>query len=199
MELRLKRGQNVSCGCKRYDKKPPKRDLIGKVFKYLTVVAYSDFLKGRHHWVCNCACGDTVIRSEKGLLNGDTISCGCHTGKKRVYPTKKPKQSKYDIFINNLLLRYRRDADKRGYIFDLSRDIFKKVIQEPCTYCGSEPVNGNKFKYSGLDRVDSSLGYVESNIVPCCKKCNKAKRNYSVKDFLSKVKHICRHLKIFQA
>ena len=35
----------------------------------------------------------------------------------------------------------------------------------PCTYCGRVPETG---KVWGLDRVDSSLGHVPGNLVPCC-------------------------------
>jgi hypothetical protein len=35
----------------------------------------------------------------------------------------------------------------------------------PCTYCGRVPEKG---KVWGLDRVDSSLGHIPGNLVPCC-------------------------------
>ena len=35
----------------------------------------------------------------------------------------------------------------------------------PCAYCGRYPVGG---KVWGLDRIDSSIGHVPGNLVPCC-------------------------------
>ena len=35
----------------------------------------------------------------------------------------------------------------------------------PCAYCGRYPTGG---KVWGLDRIDSSLGHVPGNLVPCC-------------------------------
>lgn len=55
-----------------------------------------------------------------------------------------------------------------------------------CFYCDSEPSNMISqygFKYNGLDRVDSSKGYSLSNVVTCCKICNRAKSDLSQKDF----------------
>ena len=37
---------------------------------------------------------------------------------------------------------------------------------------------------NGVDRVDSSLGYIEENCVPCCKFCNYAKRALPVDVFI---------------
>jgi len=47
--------------------------------------------------------------------------------------------------------------------------------------------------YSGLDRVDSSRGYVHGNVVPCCGECNYAKQDLSVDDFLASVARIQAH------
>jgi hypothetical protein len=46
------------------------------------------------------------------------------------------------------------------------------------------------FKYSGIDRIDSNLGYSRDNCVPCCKRCNLAKRKMSYGDFLDLAKSI---------
>lgn len=45
-----------------------------------------------------------------------------------------------------------------------------------CAYCGRDNV-------SGLDRTDSSLGYLKSNVVPACKDCNFAKNDKSIEEF----------------
>lgn len=38
-------------------------------------------------------------------------------------------------------------------------------IPRPCAYCGKLPENG---KVWGLDRINSDLGHVPGNLVPCC-------------------------------
>ena len=60
-----------------------------------------------------------------------------------------------------------------------------------CTYCGDEPNNcftdrlnkNYKVKYSGIDRIDSNIGYIKNNVVPCCNKCNTAKSILSQNEF----------------
>jgi hypothetical protein len=44
--------------------------------------------------------------------------------------------------------------------------------------------------FNGLDRVDPSVGYVETNVVPCCYSCNFAKNTLSVSDFYAWVNRI---------
>lgn len=68
--------------------------------------------------------------------------------------------------------------------FDLKPEFFLSLWNERCHYCGGE-VNT-----AGIDRVDSSKGYIIDNCVRCCSICNKAKNNLSVEDFLSHCKKI---------
>jgi hypothetical protein len=66
--------------------------------------------------------------------------------------------------------------------------------QKKCFYCGSEPLRFFKkgrsegFYYNGLDRVNNNLGYVKSNIVPCCFSCNASKMNLDQGAFINRIK-----------
>jgi hypothetical protein len=59
----------------------------------------------------------------------------------------------------------------------------------PCTYCGRVPESG---KIWGLDRVDSSLGHIPGNLVPCCGShpespmlsCQVSKSNFTLRAWL---------------
>ena len=81
-------------------------------------------------------------------------------------------------------------------------------LQE-CFYCGlshskeipdrvNETAKGKLLsntivKCNGIDRIDSSKGYVESNVCSCCKYCNTAKNTMSVEEFLEFIKRIYNH------
>ena len=61
------------------------------------------------------------------------------------------------------------------------------LIYKPCFYCDKSGVNFNSrvgVPYNGLDRVDNDIGYIFSNVVTCCIKCNTAKLDYAQKDFI---------------
>ena len=53
-------------------------DLTGKVFYYLTVIAFHHRDEHRcYHWLCRCKCGNLVVVAGNNLKKGTTKSCGC--------------------------------------------------------------------------------------------------------------------------
>jgi hypothetical protein len=57
---------------------PPKRNLIGKKFERLTVVAEAGRSKaGKVLWLCVCECGGEATTTTGALNSGNTLSCGC--------------------------------------------------------------------------------------------------------------------------
>jgi hypothetical protein len=70
----------------------------------------------------------------------------------------------------------KRGANKRGFEFTLNLKEYSSLTQSnlKCYYnCGNfVPMSG-----IGLDRLDSSRGYVLNNVVPCCGICNATKNS----------------------
>lgn len=86
--------------------------------------------------------------------------------------------------FRQLYSNYRLVAKRRGLVFELSELEFQQITSKACTYCGLKPSQRKEsvesfgpYIYNGIDRVDSSIGYVPDNCVSCCKECNKAKSN----------------------
>lgn len=106
--------------------------------------------------------------------------------------------------FNSLYGAYKRNAIKyRNVSFELSKERFKELTKKSCHYCGSEPSSirncdalrskgksSGDYIYNGIDRINSSIGYVEGNIVTCCGRCNMMKNNMSIDDFFSHIKKI---------
>lgn len=99
--------------------------------------------------------------------------------------------------FNYLYRKYESNAKTRGLAFDITKEEFRVLTQLNCFYCNKSPEsvaqrrNANGcYRYNGLDRLDSSKGYVLDNIVPCCKDCNIAKRDIDVVDFLAMIERI---------
>ena len=76
----------------------------------------------------------------------------------------------------------RANARKSGKDCELSLNDIKKLLPSICIYCGDIA--------KGLDRLDSSKGYIKSNVKPCCTICNKAKQSLSVKEFMTHIEKI---------
>ena len=65
-------------------------------------------------------------------------------------------------------------AKRRGWVFEIPLTQFTELVSLPCHYCHG-PLNPTS---TGLDRVDNSVGYIPSNVVPCCRACNCIKGKY---------------------
>lgn len=91
--------------------------------------------------------------------------------------------------------RYQAGAKVRGLQFEISLHYFYLMVIEDCFYCGSPPSQTTSdFLHNGLDRVDSSLGYIEGNCVPACKTCNFAKNNMTLEAFVAWAARVENHL-----
>jgi hypothetical protein len=51
-------------------------DLTGRQFTYITALRYAGSDRGAL-WLCHCRCGEEVVRRARGLVAGETKSCGC--------------------------------------------------------------------------------------------------------------------------
>lgn len=157
----------------------------------LVVRADLESRKANHtYWLCQCSCGSEFCKEEvtvqgTSLRNGKTTNCGTRKGSKY----KDPLHGS----INRIVTTYKRAARDRGIQWSLSISECRDIFLSPCSYCGDSGSNTLSYnvkhveplKYNGIDRVDNDVGYLEGNVVPCCKVCNRAKAGMSVSDFRS--------------
>lgn len=67
----------------------------------------------------------------------------------------------------------KRNAKKREIIFELTLEQYKSLVIQPCYYC--EEIY--RRCGVGLDRINNSMGYELSNVLPCCGDCNTIRGN----------------------
>jgi hypothetical protein len=145
---------------------------------------------------CTCPEKTGAIRTYGELRCGRSPSCGCISRERSIETVWKQ--------LHNALSR-------RGWDFHLTVAQLRDVVKLPCSYCGKEPSNVFRLKYkvdgkyrrgvdpsmeirwSGLDRVDSMLGYIYGNVVPCCGECNGMKSNLSLNEFYALIERIRSH------
>ena len=171
-------------------------DLTNQKFGRLIAIKRDGKTKlGAIKWLCLCDCGNNTIIVGSQLRNGRTKSCGCLRG---AIPLPKGQAS-----FNALFGAKQKNAKRRGYDFQLSKDFFKKLTSGPCFYCGSSPSNvtgrpdyNGDYVYNGIDRVDNNKGYVPDNVVSCCRICNEAKKDRDISTFLVWIKKVAKHNKI---
>lgn len=89
--------------------------------------------------------------------------------------------------LNRTLSYYKRCAKEKNNIWTLIDCYVLSLFKQPCYYCGD--IMDNE-KLTGIDRVDNSIGYITSNIVPCCKICNMMKKDLDQTTFIKRCRHI---------
>ena len=79
---------------------------------------------------------------------------------------------------------YKRQAKRRGLVFEFTFEQFMNLWQKECYYCGSE------IKYIGIDRMDNNFGYIITNSVSCCELCNRMKLNFEKDEWIKHIRKI---------
>lgn len=148
---------------------------------------------------CKCDCGNTVNVRGSGLLTSHIKSCGCQ----KIESARIKRVPRGRSSLKSCFTVYQGSAKIRNLDFSLSLDQFQKITSQKCFYCGVEPGNshirtrGNgSYVYNGIDRVDNKQGYINGNVVPCCKCCNYMKQTMGIDEFINHIKRIYKHLKL---
>ena len=101
--------------------------------------------------------------------------------------------NKYYLTEKSKFVHWRSGARKRGLVWELTEDDLK-AMQKVCHYTGQElTLEPNKPNTISLDRLDSSKGYLSSNVVYCCARVNTAKSNLTVDDFVELCRSVASH------
>ena len=100
-----------------------------------------------------------------------------------------------DYVVCKKLVQLKQSAISRGIEFDLSfRTVKRLLLQKNCYYTGKKMTNTG-LNARSIDRVDSSLGYIEGNVVACTTDINSKKTNLSVEEIMLLSKSITKHYK----
>lgn len=155
--------------CSKKGKPSPLKNVIHKPLEKITV---------------NCiVCGKQMVMGRKAWIKGKKRCKACNSRTNSII--EKGLATKRELYS-----RYKSRSKKRKIIFSLSFDTFVSLTSQNCYYCGAKPSNttineaGNgDYVNNGIDKVDNDKGYVENNVVPCCKICNYAKNTMDLEEF----------------
>lgn len=128
----LRGGISQSCGCLLKQWKREQKNLTRKAFGELVVLRPED--ESYDRWVCQCtACGRECIVTQRRLITGKKLHCGCKT--KKNHTEKDITGQKFDM-LTALYKTEKRD-DKGSVVWHCRCD------------CGNElDLSYNKLKYS---------------------------------------------------
>lgn len=140
---------------------------------------------GAMYWLCSCKCGRThKFIHGTHLRNSRSTQC-----RKCQDDDAKARSTRPDTGFKKLLQRYKSGAQTRGIAWGLTEQNFRHLTSAPCHYTGRLPqsvsvsISGDTYRYSSIDRLDSSKGYTLDNCVPCASEVNLMKGTLSVREF----------------
>lgn len=185
---------------------------VGDKIYFLEIVApptYKIYPNGRKRKqvLCKCVCGNTKTFLYENLTCKNELdrakSCGCMNHIRNYKNAQKRRNS--DSVYRYLYEQNKQGAKTRKLDFELTKEQHLSLIKKSCNYCGQppprkQPNRGHNYYvgvpvcYNGIDRVDSKIGYVIENCVPCCTLCNRMKQCLSVTEFSEHVLKIANHL-----
>ena len=156
----LRIGRVQSCGCIPTGGGRRAKNLVGKRFGKLVVLARHGLINGKAMWLCQCDCGNTIITRGYCLLNGESTSCGCNV----------IKHGKSDSRI------YKIYTHIKGRCFSTTHDNYHNYGGRGITICDEWLDKDNGFMnfynwamengYSDdltIDRIDVNGNYEPSN------------------------------------
>lgn len=66
-------------------------------------------------------------------------------------------------------------ANERNIQWNLTIEQYETIISKPCHYCKTSLKTWGGVS---LDRINNSVGYEESNVLPCCGTCNNIRNRF---------------------
>jgi hypothetical protein len=145
---------------------------------------------------CNDCNDETSVRLDEFKRRGALCKkCKIVQNSKIGFDNKNFELVCANIFKSRLNKRY----IKRGLICSLNNIEILELVKSNCHYCGDKPKDIFKyiqkhfeynFLHNGIDRIDSSLGYIQGNVVACCKECNISKMDTDYQQYLNRIEKI---------
>lgn len=163
---------------------------VGKTYGQIKVVAYLGLRARRngvghnHWWSIECVCGERLeIRQD--LLSGSrrVKSCG-HDRSENL--RQKNKLKGVIPGLQSMFTSYKQGAARRNLPFELTKSEFYELISSNCYFCGVPPVATGGYSglpHNGIDRADSTIGYVKENCLPACAIDNFNKRSLPLAEY----------------
>ena len=94
---------------------------------------------------------------------------GCSTASRRDGFCGPHYTAQYQWSIQSKIKAFFYSAKKHNQIISIDLERIKMLMGQKCFYCQKSTYSKTGY---GIDRLDSTKGYVNGNVVPCCARCN---------------------------
>lgn len=114
----------------------------------------------------------------------------CHGFGDMKYPDIWPLRSNRALYST-----YKRRAELKNIVFEITIKEFLNIIAKPCHYC-ARPVTPQSS--NGIDRIDNMNGYTLDNVLPCCSECNIMRTLLPYNEFIDTCKNVAKKATILE-
>jgi len=132
-----------------------------------------------------CDCGKQKAVAYFNVRHGRQVSCGCLRGPAALGGRKQYQRGISSHSLKTLFSIFCSAAKKRNLVNELTLEHWLHLRSMPCGYCGGET--------TGVDRIDSSIGYVPSNVTAACERCNKMKGSQSAGEWYAQIDRVLQY------
>ena len=180
---------------------------LGKKFNKLTVHAVMSVMpsakdkrkRPRAFFRCLCDCGNECTTRADAVKSGRVISCGCAVQRKGQFMRgpNNPAYAGVGDLSGSRFSEIKSGAKKRNIEFKLTKkylwNLFTKQNKK-CALTGEDLWFGRRYfpaeTNASLDRIDSSKGYIKSNVQWVHKDINRMKHALEQKYFIELCKKV---------
>ncbi len=168
-------------------RRTPRVDITGKRYGNLMVLEYHGSKGHSTYWKCLCDCGEIKIIRYSHLSNEQIISCGCA----RKSGKDHHKWSGYKEINGTYICNVKNNAKKRNLEYSVSDSFIWNLFLSQDRKCKlSDKDISFEDNTASLDRIDSSIGYVEDNVQWVHKDVNRMKQEFSEAYFIETCRSI---------
>ena len=176
------------------------KDLTGQSFGRLVVIKMATFRQnGKVTWECRCNCGKIANVQSCHLISKHTKSCGClqkdiSNNQIRNYRKSLIDSNKHGGRWNGIGDLYgsyfgglKAGAKRRNIEFDVSKEYLWDLFiaqDRKCSLTKLPLEMGYKSQTASLDRIDSSKGYVKTNLQWVHRDINTMKMDFDNETFI---------------
>lgn len=150
-----------------------------------TIISEDIIIENEAKVLCQCKCGEKKLVSCYTLIKGTSTKClKCGNSLKK---DKNPSWKGFGEISGKIFGKLKRDAIKRNIIFNITLEYLDDLYKKQNKKCALTNLDLSMLytnQTASLDRINSSIGYIEGNLQWVHKDINMMKKNYEENYFI---------------
>lgn len=166
---------------------------IGDKYKHWTILEGPIYQNSTAYYKVSCDCGSECLKLPIEIINPNRFfQCEKCSHKENMNNIKNKNGQVGELTLTEHT-RLRRSANKRSYSFEVSIEYLWNLFQDQKQICAITGDVIPNIKEASLDRIDSSLGYIEGNVQWVTQQANLSKHVMTMEELYEFCKKVLNH------